>query len=162
VETGDFAEVYATHHGEAMRLAFLLCGDQHWAEDAVSEAFAKVFRQWQRHRIVAVRPYLRRAVVNEVNSRFRSLRLERRERQRRRGDHRGGRPADEQVAAEDQMLAALQVLPPRMRTAVVLRYYHDLSEAETAETMGVSVGTVKSSTSRGLAKLQELLAEEVG
>lgn len=161
VNRGDFAEVYTAHYPEAMRLAFLLCADQHLAEDVVSEAFAKVFREWRRQQILEVRFYLRRAVVNEVNSRLRRLRLERREHQRRRADHRGIRAADDQLAAEDQLLTALRALPPRMRAAVVLRYYHDLSEAETARAMGVSPGTVKSSTARGLARLQTLLAGQV-
>jgi len=159
VSTGGFAEVYAAHHAEAIRLAYLLCGDQDLAEDVVSEAFAKVFVQWRRQRVQEVRPYLRRAVVNEVYSRFRRLRLERRESQRQRADLPVERAADEQVVAQDSMLAALRALPTRMRVAVVLRYYHDLSEAETAAVMGVSVGTVKSNTARGLSKLRGLLAE---
>ncbi|MPZ89170.1 MAG: hypothetical protein GEU81_14105, partial [Nitriliruptorales bacterium] len=85
----DFADVYAAHHAEALRLAYLLCGDAHRAEDAVADAFVKVWRRWERGGIDSPRAYVRRAVVNEVNSRFRRLRLERREAQRRTGDDRG-------------------------------------------------------------------------
>jgi RNA polymerase sigma-70 factor (sigma-E family) len=158
--TGDFAELFAAHHAEALRLAYLLAGDHHRAEDAVSEAFVRIYRAWRRGSIEQPRAYIRRAVVNEVNSRFRRLALERREAVRRHGDDRGVRGADEQVADHDQMFTALRQLPERQRTAVVLRYYADLSEAETAAAMGVAVGTVKSSVSRGLDRLRDLVKEE--
>lgn len=157
----DFAEVFAAHHPEVLRLAYLLCGDPHRAEDAVAEAFAKMYRRWQRGGIDQPRAYLRRAVVNEVNSRFRRLALERREASRRHGDARGVRPADEDLADRDEVFAALRTLPARQRTAVVLRYYADLTEADTAAVMGVAVGTVKSAVSRGLDRLRAVLEEEV-
>jgi DNA-directed RNA polymerase specialized sigma24 family protein len=75
--TGDFAGVFAAHHAEALRLAYLLCGDQQRAEDAVADAFVKVWRRWERGDIASPRAYIKRAVANEVNSRFRRLRLER-------------------------------------------------------------------------------------
>lgn len=156
-----FAEVYAAHHGEAVRLAYLLCGDVHRAEDAVADAFVKVFRRMARGGVADPRAYLRRAVVNEVNSRFRRLAVERREASKRSGDLRGTRAADEQLADAEVVLAALRGLPERQCTAVVLRYYADLTEAETATAMGVSVGTVKSSVSRALQRLRATLGEEV-
>jgi RNA polymerase sigma-70 factor (sigma-E family) len=159
---GDFAEVYAAHQAEALRLAYLLTGERDLAEDAVADAFVKVYRRWRTGRIDHPRAYIRRAVVNEVNSRFRRLALERREAAKRRGDDRGARSADDQLADRDQVFAALQALPERQRVAVVLRYYQDLSEADTAAAMGVSVGTVKSSVSRGLVRMRELIGEEVG
>lgn len=158
----DFADVYAAHHREAVRLAYLLCGDPHRAEDAVAEAFVKVYRQWRMGRIAQPRAYIRRAVVNEVNSRFRRLALERRHAAVRTGDDRGSRASDEQVADADAMITALGQLPARQRTAIVLRYYLDLSEQDAATAMGVSVGTVKSSVSRGLERMRALVREEVG
>jgi RNA polymerase sigma-70 factor (sigma-E family) len=158
----DFADVYATHHREAVRLAYLLCGDSYRAEDAVAEAFVKVYRQWRIGRITQPRAYIRRAVVNEVNSRFRRLALERRQAAVRSGDDRGPRACDEQVADADAMIMALLQLPVRQRTAIVLRYYLDLSERDAATAMGVSVGTVKSSVSRGLERMRALVREEVG
>lgn len=155
----DFAAVFAAHHAEALSLAYLLCGDRHRAEDAVAEAFAKTWKRWEAGGVDAPRAYIRRAVVNEVNSRFRRLRLERAQAERRSGDHRGRLGLDEQVADGDAMAVALRRLPERQRTAVVLRYYADLSEAEMAESMGCSVGTVKSSLSRGLARLRLLVGE---
>lgn len=156
-----FAEIFAAHHAEALRVAFLLTGDRHLAEDVVAEAFLKVYRAWQRGGVRQPRAYLRRAVVNEVSSRFRRLAIERREAARQRGDDRGARSSEEDIADADVLAGALRRLPPRQRTAVVLRYYADLGEAETALAMGVSVGTVKSATSRGLASLRSLLAEPV-
>jgi RNA polymerase sigma-70 factor (sigma-E family) len=160
VADDDFAGVYAAHHAEALRLAFLLCGDHHRAEDAVADAFVKVYRRWRAGGITQPRAYIRRAVVNEVNSRFRRLAIERREAAKRSGDLRGPRAADDQIADEAAMVAALARLPARQRTAIVLRYYLDLSEQDAAAAMGTSVGTVKSSVSRGIARMRQLMGEE--
>jgi RNA polymerase sigma-70 factor (sigma-E family) len=159
--TGEFAEVFAAHHHEALRLAYLLCGDRHRAEDITADAFIKLYRRWSRGGIDNPRAYLRRTVVNEVNSKFRRLALERREAAKRSGDDRGMRSAEDQLADHDAVASALAALPQRQRTAVVLRYYADLPEREAAELMGVSVGTVKSSVSRGLDRMKVLLTEEV-
>jgi RNA polymerase sigma factor (sigma-70 family) len=72
------------------------------------------------------------------------------------------RAADDQLADTDQIFRALQALPERQRTAIVLRYYGDLSEAETAATMGTAVGTVKSSVSRGLERLRAVMDQQGG
>ena len=157
----DFADVFAAHHREALRIAYLLCGDAHRAEDAVAEAFVKVYRRWSGGGIDNARAYIRRAVVNEVNSRFRRLALERREAEKRSGDDRGMRGYDDRLADADQILAALRDLPARQRTAVVLRYYADMTEAETADVMGVAVGTVKSTVSRALDRMRTSMGEEV-
>ena len=154
-----FAELYAEHYAEAVRLAYLLCGQQERAEDAVADAFVKVWRAWRRGRIDNPRAYIRRAVVNTINSRFRRLALERRELARRSGDARGVRGDDEQVSERDELFTALAQLPQRQRTAIVLRYWEDLSEADTAEIMGVATGTVKSSVSRGITNLRELVGD---
>ncbi|WP_165492196.1 SigE family RNA polymerase sigma factor [Egibacter rhizosphaerae] len=160
-DTEDFTAIFAAHHDEAVRLAYLICGDQDRAEDAVADAMVKVWRAWQRGRIDNPRAYLRRAVVNQVNSRFRRLALERREAERRVGDDRGPRDPDTQVVDRDEIFEALQQLPSRQRTAIVLRYYEDLPEREAADLMGCSVGTVKSAVSRGLERLRSMVGEEV-
>ncbi|MBW3618659.1 MAG: SigE family RNA polymerase sigma factor [Actinobacteria bacterium] len=157
-DADSFAVVFNAHHRQAVRLAYLLCGDHHQAEDIVSDAFAKVYVQWSRGRVSDVGAYLRRAVVNETNSKLRRRYLERREASKRSGDERGVRLVDEHAADQDQVWQALSRIPERQRQAVVLRYYEDLSEAQTAEILGCSVGTVKSQVSRGLARMQELLA----
>lgn len=155
--TADFAEVFAAHHAEALRIAYLLSGDRHRAEDAVAEAFVRVYRRWTKGDIDNPRAYIRRAVVNEVNSRFRRLAVERREAAKRHGDDRGERTVEDQAADNDEVFRALQRLPERQRTAIVLRYYNDLTEAEAAEVMGVRTGTVKSSVSRGLERLRQVM-----
>jgi RNA polymerase sigma-70 factor (sigma-E family) len=159
--SSEFAAVFAAHHAEALRLAFLLCGDRHRAEDITADAFLKLYRRWSRGGIDNTRAYLRRCVVNEVNSKFRRLAVERREAAKRSGDDRGARSPEDQLADADAIAAALAALPQRQRMAVVLRYFADLPEREAAELLGVSVGTVKSSVSRGLDRMRTLLAEEV-
>ena len=157
VDERSFASVFNAHHAHAVRLAYLLTSDAAQAEDIVSEAFAKVYPRWRRGEVRDVGSYLRRAVANEANSKLRRRYLERREASRRRGDERGVRLVDEEAVDRDVVWAALQQLPPRQRSAVVLRYYEDLSEADTAAVLGVSVGTVKSQVSRGLDRLGALL-----
>ena len=159
-EETSFAAVFNEHHRHAVRLAWLLVGDPHQAEDVVAEAMAKVWKQWRSGRVDDVGPYLRRAVANQANSKLRRRYLERREAGRRSGDDRGVRLVDDQAAEHDAVWQAIQQLPDRQRQVVVLRYYEDLSEAATADALGISTGTVKSSLSRGLARLEQLLADE--
>jgi RNA polymerase sigma-70 factor (sigma-E family) len=162
VREEDFSLVFNAHHRQAVRLAYLLVSDPDQAEDVVSEAFAKVYVRWRKGEVRDVGAYLRRAVANEANSRLRRRYLERRVASERSGDDRGVRLVDDAAADRDEVWQGIQRLPAKQRAAVVLRYYEDLSEAETAEILGCSVGTVKSNTSRGLARLQELLGAPEG
>lgn len=162
VDPESFAVVYNTHHRRAVRLAYLLTSDADQAEDIVADAFAKVYVPWRDGKIRDVGAYLRRAVANEAKSKLRRRYLERREAAKRHGDDRGVRRIDDGAADRDVVWRAIQRLPERQRLAVVLRYYEDLPEAETAEILGCSVGTVKSQTSRALDRLQQLLASEEG
>ncbi len=158
VDAGDsFAEVYAVHRDPAVRLAYLLVSDRDQAEDVAADAFAKVYRQWRRGGIQNVGAYLRRAVVNEANSGLRRRYRDRAEARRVSGDDRGQLPVEDAAADRDEVFQALRRLPDRQRAAVVLRYYEDLSEAATADALGVAVGTAKSLTSRGLDRLQREL-----
>lgn len=154
----SFAAVFNAHHRRAVRLAYLLTSDPDVAEDVVAEAFANVWVQWDQGRVEDVGPYLRRAVVNNIRSRHRREVVAMREFERRTGDGRGVRTFDEAAADRDEVWQALQRLPDRQRAAIVLRYYEDLSEADTAEVLEVSVGTVKSQVSRGMDRLREVLA----
>lgn len=156
----SFAVVFNEHHRRAVGLAYLLTGDPHQAEDVVSDAMAKVYVQWRRKPIDDIGAYIRRAVANQANSLLRRRYLERREASRRTGDARGVRMVDEHAADHDAVWRAIQSLPTRQRQVVVLRYYEDLSEAETADLLGISRGTVKSSLSRGLSRLEELLGDD--
>jgi len=152
-----FAAVFADQRERAVRLAWLLVGDPDQAEDVAAEAFAKTWRRWRRGGIDDPSAYVRRAVVNEANSRLRRRYRERAEAQRATGDHRGIRLVDEDAADRDEVWRALRRVPPRQRAALVLRFYEDLPEREVAAVLGISVGTVKSLTSRGLDRLQQAM-----
>lgn len=153
----SFAAVFNAHHRRAVRLAYLLTSDHQQAEDVVSDAFSRVYVQWRKGRVDDVGSYLRRAVVNGANSALRKRYVRRREHDRLTGDERGVRRVDDDAADRDEIWQMLRRLPPRQREAIVLRYYEDLSEADTAEVLGVSVGTVKSNVSRGMDRLRQLL-----
>ena len=154
-----FDGLYGRHVDRALRLAGLLCGDRPLAEDVVADAFLKVLPKWRAHQIDDFWPYLRVAVVNELRRTYRRNDTARRWRHRThtRGDAAG--PAEE-IADRARVAAALEALTGRQRMAVVLRYFEDLTERETAELMACSIGTVKSTTAKGLARLRELLTEE--
>ncbi|MFG2846713.1 SigE family RNA polymerase sigma factor [Kitasatospora sp. NPDC048296] len=135
-----------------LRTAYLLAGDRHGAEDLVQQALERAYVAWGRVRAADdPNAYVRRILINEHARRFR----------RRPAEHLVDalpeRPAPSGPDPDDRavLLAALAALPPRQREAVVLRYWEDLSESQTAAAMGCSVGTVKSQAARGLAKLRE-------
>jgi len=141
------------------RIAFLLCGDWHVAEDLVQEALCQAALRWRRiERLGNPDAYVRRILINQVNTRW-----------RRRSSHERvtdvlpesavGDGAAER-AERDELLVALRGLPPKQRAAVVLRHFEQLSAAETAEVLGCSVGTVKSQTSRALNALERVLTSE--
>jgi RNA polymerase sigma-70 factor (sigma-E family) len=152
-----YAEVFAHHQPYVLRLAYLLCGDPHRAEDLAAEAFARVYPHWRRGAVLDERAYLRRAVVNEARSKGRRSVLERREVERRTARGRGDRAADDQVVDRDLLEQALRRLPARQRAVIVLRFYEDLTEAATAEVLGMRIGTVKSQTSRAMERLRQIL-----
>lgn len=156
-EPVSFAELFADHYPRVVRLAYLQCGDRDRAEEAVAEAMAKVYVRWRAGKVDRVGPYLRRAVVNEVLQDVRRRAASDRARVRQRGDLRDVRTTADELADRDEVLRALRRLPARQRLAVVLRYYEQLSEAETAEVMGIGVGGVKSQTSRALGRLRDEL-----
>jgi RNA polymerase sigma-70 factor (sigma-E family) len=153
-------ETYVRSHGlQLCRIAFLLTGDRHLAEDVVQASLAKAAVRWER--IVAAgdpTPYVRQVIVHEAIAW-----------RRRRSNCEVPVAVVPEVPLDsspelsldrrDRLQHALVRVPARQRAAVVLRFYEDLSEAETARAMGCSVGTVKSQTAKGLARLRELLGE---
>jgi RNA polymerase sigma-70 factor (sigma-E family) len=157
---GEFDEIYAAHRDGLFRLGVLICGDRARSEDAVAEAFAKVLPRWRRGGVEQPGHYLRRALVNELTGGFRRRAIERREAARRWGDDRGAQGVDAHVCEHTSMRDALFCLPAAQRAVLVLRFYEDLSEAETASVLDVSLGTVKSRTSRALERLRQILQEE--
>lgn len=157
IDDQSYATVFATHHRRLVRLAYLLTSDEPTAEDVVATAFIKVHRHWRAGRVDNVGAYLRTAVVNESRTALRSRYRRRARDERRTADDRGRLGHEERLAEHDAMWDAVEALPERMRQCVVLRYYEDLSEQETADVLGVSTGTVKSSLSRGLDRIERRL-----
>ncbi len=157
----EFHTFFQRHHSEMARFAYLLTGERDAAEDIAADAFVAVWRRWETVRNAELPvAYLRRTVANLAISRIRRLIRE------RRGlgiigvsDDRSDGP---DVPAVIDVRAALAALPARKRACVVMRFAFDLSEEETARTLGVSVGTVKSQTSRGLTELTRLLGPGSG
>ena len=141
-------------------MAYFLTGDRELAGDLVQDAFVKVAGRFRHLREPdAFDAYLRRTIVNLFSSHLRRLRLERRALARQRS---AGRPEhrDGDIAERDAMWSALQMLPLRQRAALVLRYYEDLSERDTAEALGCSIGAAKQLVTRGLAALRGHIGSE--
>ena len=157
----DVAALYAVHRLGLVRLALLLVDDVGSAEDVVHDAFIALHQHQHRLREPkAALGYLRTTVVNNSRSVLRKRQTVRRHlREVRLFD---AEPADSELmlAAEHQeLLAAVRTLPPRQQEVLALRYWSNLSEAEIAETLGISRGAVKSNASRGMDKLEAMLGE---
>lgn len=155
-ETGrdEFRHWVVARSPALLRTAYLLTGSRPDAEDLLQTALAKTYLAWDRVRDrAALDGYVRRVMVNAQTSFWRRRRVD----ERPTGvlpDRGGGRDATADLDLHDALWTALAGLPRRQRAAVVLRYYEDLSEADTADVLGVSLGTVKSTTSRALARLR--------
>jgi RNA polymerase sigma-70 factor (sigma-E family) len=137
-----------------LRTAHLLTGDLHRAEDLLQTAFERVARRWSRLE-GDPEAYLRRTLVNLSHDRWRLSRRRPRE-VFLEVDHAGdGRPLD-QVESRHDLVRALGRLTSRQRAVLVLRYFEDLSEQDVAAALDTSVGNVKSTTARALARLRQL------
>ena len=155
----DFRDFVANRSGALLRTAYLLAGDWATAEDLLQIALTKTYLAWKRlGRIDAIEPYTRKVLVNTATSWW------------RRRWH-GERPTEvlpetaitdglEERLERDALWRQVRDLPARQRAVLVLRFYEDQSEAETARLLGVSVGTVKSQCSRALASLRQRLGEQ--
>ena len=153
MEKPSAGELYQQHAPAALRLAYLLTGDIDVAHDLVQDAFVKLLvRPRLLRRDEAFETYLRRTIVNLSRSRWRRLALERRQRLTQTPF-----PAQATSSYEerDVVKIALLRLPQRQRAAVVLRYFEDLSEQQTAEAMNTSVAAVKSLVQRAMAALRQ-------
>jgi RNA polymerase sigma-70 factor (sigma-E family) len=144
------------------RTAVLMTGDPHLAEDMLQSAMGKVYKSWRRvSQVEHPRSYARAVLANEVSGWW-----------RKRSSHE--RPVDtwpersssydvgDRVGDADLMWQALGRLPERQRAVVVLRYYEDLTGAETATVLGISEGAVKSHTHRALRSLETALSADAG
>jgi RNA polymerase sigma-70 factor (sigma-E family) len=156
----SFAAVFAEVHADCVRLAWHLTSSHEDAEDIAADVLATAWQRYEGGKIDNLRHYLLRAVANRSRSWLRRRYVRARVHGTASGDDRGVRWHADTVADRDEMWTALGQLPGRQRVAVVLRYYEGLSVSETAEVLGVREGTVKSNTSRGLARLEQLLAAD--
>jgi len=151
----EFSAWMSARQPALMRTAYLLTGDHHSAEDLVQTTLAKVYLSWDKvQKRDVIDGYARRILVNENNSIWRRA-WKKREVS---SDEVPERQAVRDRYDEGQSSALwdhVQTLPRKQRAVIVLRYYEELSEAETAEVLGISVGTVKSQASRALATLRQ-------
>lgn len=155
-----FSDLVATRSAALLRTAYLVVGDHQLAQDLVQESLVKTYVAWPRLRDVSkAEAYARRTIVTTAISW-----------RRRRSFHE--RPVlaipeqaqpdrTDALATHDLIWAQVRALPPRQRAALVLRYYEDLSESETAQLMGCAVGTVKSQVSAGLDRLRQRMGPGV-
>jgi RNA polymerase sigma-70 factor (sigma-E family) len=153
-----FERFVAGHGDRLLHTAYGLCGDWQYAEDLVQQALIAVARRWG---AIESNPlgYAYRCLVRSNIDRWRALP---RHREVLLDPHEIAATVSPVSDAHDDhaILAALRMLPPRQRAIVVLRYLQDLSEADTAHALGISVGAVKSGASRALARLRLMTLEE--
>jgi RNA polymerase sigma-70 factor (ECF subfamily) len=164
-DVAAFEELVRMHRAIALRVAILVVGDPSDAEDVTQEAFVKAYHALDRFRQDSpFRPWLLRIVRNEALNQRRRRGRQDRLGLRLAGDRLSGdaAPSPEAVvvsgADRELVLAAVNGLPERFRQVVALRYLLGLSEAETAETLRIPAGTVKSRTARALARLERALS----
>ena len=166
----EFREFVTARWSALLRMAYLLTGDHGRAEDLVQNALVRVHRHWAK--VLAEddgseergpEAYVRKTMVNLNTDWWRRLGS----RERPGGFLPGGdRPSSADAYAEmelrEDLWAELRALPAKMRATLVLRYFEDLGEAETADILGCSIGAVKSQCSRGLARLQKAMTMSDG
>jgi RNA polymerase sigma-70 factor (sigma-E family) len=156
LERSPLGDLYVRHAPEGIRLAFLLTGDRALAEDLVQEAFARLVGRLRHLRdLGAFSAYLRRTIVNLSSSHFRRRRVERAYLERSAMAQESETNPNEELDAT--MHEALLRLPKRQRAAIVLRFYEDLSDVQTADILRCSPGTVRSLLSRGMKTLRSEL-----
>lgn len=149
----EFVAFIATARDPLYRMAYLLCGDHHRAEDLTQQTFERTWRSWRTARRGDPLVWSRRILAN--------LRIDTWRRTRREvlvgldTSERAGASTTGVVEDRDAVVRALLLLPLKQRRVVVLRHLLDLTEAEVAAELGIPVGTVKSTASRGLARLRQ-------
>lgn len=151
----EFTSFVRRHQGDLLRTAWLLVGDAHRAEELTQQALVRTYTAWPRARTGDPLAYARRVLVN--------LRTDTWRRRRRevlvapedlRDDAQPGRTDADRLADHDVVVRALATLTPRQRRVLVLRHFVGLAELEVADELGVTVGTVKATTARAIAKLR--------
>lgn len=163
-QLADFTEFARGRQRHLMRTAYLLCGDKQTAQDLTQTALLNLCRAWGRAaRADSVDAYAHRTLINAFLAQRRKAERERKARRDQAmeisvaASTGSGHGSDLRLA----LLAALDLLPPKTRAVVVLRFWEDQSVQATAAALGCSEGNVKSQSSRGLAKLRQLLGDSV-
>ncbi len=147
-----FEPLYDEHHERLYRIALLLChGSEAMAEDAVTETFLRVYADWAAGRVTSFFPHARQTLVSHVMGEVRAPDLE--------PHDRGARPDGASIAGAASTFQLLEQLAPDERTAVVLRYFEDLSYEQIATTMGIPVGEAKAEVSVGMQRMRALMGE---
>jgi len=150
----SFEEFVRARGSALLRTAVLLsAGSRHDAEDVLQSALERAYRHWRRIE-GNPEPYVRRILVNLAINRSRRFKMIREVSMAAPPETSGQSEVDGVVVRSD-LVRELRTLPPRQRAVLVLRYWEDLSEAESAALLGCSVGTVKSQAAKGLAKLRD-------
>jgi RNA polymerase sigma-70 factor (sigma-E family) len=152
-------ELVQAHSTEAVRFAYLITGDRDLAADIVQDAFVRLFARFRdRGGPDAFRSYLHTTIVNLTRDHWRRRRVAKS--YLARGSWREPQPETLPPLEErDELFGALQQLPVRQRAALVLRYYEDLSEQQTADILGCPVGAVKALVTRGNHAMREMLGD---
>ncbi len=152
-EPDGFRDFVTARSGALLRTAWLLTGDEHLAEDLLQTALARTWPRWERlHPHGDAEAYVRRVMVN-LSLSWRARRWS----GEYATEHLPEHPTDDligRVHDQAELIDALHALPVRQRAVLILRFIEDYSEQQTADAMGCSIGTVKSQTSRGLARLR--------
>lgn len=154
----EFTTYFTVRAATLRRLAYVLSGDWHTADDLVQTAFIKLYRHWHSVQPASVDAYVRRILVNSYLSHRRD---------RRRETVVADLPDQPDAAGSAEhggrgdVAEALRRLPPQQRTVVVLRHLEDMSVADVAQLLGIAEGTVKSQTSRGVDALRRALGPAV-
>ena len=149
IMVGKFDDLYRAEYVPMVKLARGLVDSSERAEEIVQDAFAKVFERW--NRLKEPGGYLRVSVINGARSELRKREVSRRLGLTRR--------AEKVTEERDYLLDALDQLSTNQKTVLVLRFYADMSEKEIADALNIRPGTVKSTTSRGLARLRKALEQ---
>ena len=154
----SFEDYVRGRQRQLVRAAYLMCGSETQAQDLVQEALVKLAARWDSVRTENPDAYVRRILYHDAISAWRRTR---RESFTDLVPHRpvSGASVADRVSQRADILAALRTLAPRQRAVVVLRYFEDRTEADTAQVLGVSVGTVKSQAHDGLARLRLTLEQ---
>ena len=158
IRTWTLSDLYREHYVPLVRMASLILGDVASAEEVVQDGFVEMHHSWARVTEEAKRPaYLRSIVLNGARARGRRRTIARRVERGVPANAPGPDVAVVQGENRREVMAALRTLPTRQRECLVLRYYEELSESEIAQALGISTGSVKTHTSRGMAALARAL-----